>query len=153
MQESFQALFQFKALVFAEEIGSILLTPLMLWHSLAGCSGALDVLQNDLLRRACADSAELGAARQARVIPRVPHPTRAGAIIHFLRDNTEFVEGIGDVCSMAAFAFPRHGNAHYGSAYDAPKVGSEWSGWSSQTVLLDGGGVPAFLTRHHNLIL
>ena len=44
VQESFQALFQFKALVFAEEIGSILLTPLMLWHSLAGCSGALDVL-------------------------------------------------------------------------------------------------------------
>ncbi|KAK2076101.1 hypothetical protein QBZ16_001437 [Prototheca wickerhamii] len=82
VQESFQALFQFKALVFAEEIGSILLTPLMLWHSLAGCSGA---------------------------------------IVHFLRDNTEFVEGIGDVCSMAAFAFPRHGNAHYGSAYDAPK--------------------------------
>lgn len=41
----------------------------------------------------------------------------------YIRENTETVEGVGDVCSLSAFDFARHGNAHYGSPFDAPKVG------------------------------
>lgn len=32
------------------------------------------------------------------------------------------MEGVGDVCSLAAFDFARHGNAKYGAPAEAPKV-------------------------------
>ena len=40
VQASFQALFQFKALLFLEEMASILLTPFVLYFSLPACAGA-----------------------------------------------------------------------------------------------------------------
>ena len=72
-----------QALLFLEELASILLTPFVLYWSLPRC---------------------------------------APAIVEFVRDNTQRVEGIGDVCSLAAFALPRHGNPKYGSPYRAGKV-------------------------------
>ncbi|KAL6780039.1 ATG9 [Auxenochlorella protothecoides x Auxenochlorella symbiontica] len=41
VQEAFQGLFQFKAVLFFEEMASILLTPLLLYFSLPGCAGAI----------------------------------------------------------------------------------------------------------------
>lgn len=35
--------------------------------------------------------------------------------MHFVADNTVYVEGVGDVCSFATFDISRHGNAKYGS--------------------------------------
>ena len=39
MQTAFQAFFQFKALLFVEEMASILLTPFVLYFSLPACAG------------------------------------------------------------------------------------------------------------------
>ena len=47
-------------------------------------------------------------------------PACAGDIVAFLRENTVNLEGVGDVCTMAAFDFARHGNRRYGSQADAP---------------------------------
>ena len=47
----------------------------------------------------------------------------AGAILRFVEEHTVHVEGVGDVCSLAAFDFARHGNAKYGAPSSAPKVG------------------------------
>ena len=44
VQSSFQALFQFKALLFVEEMASILLTPFVLYFSLPGCAGVATTL-------------------------------------------------------------------------------------------------------------
>lgn len=49
-------------------------------------------------------------------------PKCAGAITQFVRDFTTSVEGVGDICSMAAFDLRAHGNARYGSPFDAGKV-------------------------------
>lgn len=49
-------------------------------------------------------------------------PRCAPAIVAFVRDHTAHVEGLGDVCSLAAFALPKHGNPKYGSPFKAPKV-------------------------------
>lgn len=40
VQEAFQSLFQFKAVIFLEEMAAILLTPFLLGYSMVGCSGA-----------------------------------------------------------------------------------------------------------------
>ena len=73
-----------QALLFLEELTSILLTPFVLWWSLPQC---------------------------------------APAIVAFVRDHTVRVPGVGDVCSLAAFSLPMHGNPKYGSPYKAAKVG------------------------------
>lgn len=49
-------------------------------------------------------------------------PKCAPAVVQFVRDFTVHVEGVGDVCSLAAFQLQRHGNAKYGSPFQAPKV-------------------------------
>lgn len=38
-----------------------------------------------------------------------------------MRDHTERIEGVGDVCSLAAFDFGRHGNPKYGAPCSAPE--------------------------------
>ena len=45
----------------------------------------------------------------------------SGAILSFVRDNTTRVEGVGDICSFAAFDFQRHGNGKYGAPVHAAK--------------------------------
>ncbi|GAB4821600.1 hypothetical protein N2152v2_008646 [Parachlorella kessleri] len=82
VQEQFEALFQYKALLFVEELASTLLTPFVLAFSLPKC---------------------------------------AGAILRFVEQHTTHIEGVGDVCSLAAFDFARHGSAKYGAPGDAPK--------------------------------
>ena len=49
-------------------------------------------------------------------------PKCAPAILAFIRDFTVHVPGVGDICSLAAFDFERHGNPKYGSPARAPKV-------------------------------
>ena len=72
-----------QALLFLEEMASILLTPFILYFSLPRC---------------------------------------APAIVGFVRHFTLHIDGLGDVCSLAAFHLERHGNPKYGSPYQAPKV-------------------------------
>lgn len=72
-----------QALLFLEEMASILLTPFVLYFSLPKC---------------------------------------APAIVRFVRNFTLHVDGVGDVCSLAAFHLERHGNSKYGSPFQAPKV-------------------------------
>jgi len=43
-------------------------------------------------------------------------------ILDFVRDNTVFVEGVGDICSLANFDFEKHGNSKYGALTHCPKV-------------------------------
>ena len=72
-----------QALLFLEEMASIVMTPFVLYFALPQC---------------------------------------APAILAFVRDFTVHAPGVGDICSMAAFDFERHGNAKYGSPLQAPKV-------------------------------
>ena len=72
-----------QALLFLEEMASIVMTPFVLYFALPQC---------------------------------------APAILAFVRDFTVHAPGVGDICSMAAFDFERHGNAKYGSPSQAPKV-------------------------------
>lgn len=44
------------------------------------------------------------------------------AILDFVRDHTVFVEGVGDICSLANFDFEKHGNSKYGAVTHCPKV-------------------------------
>ena len=72
-----------QALLFLEEMASILLTPFILHFALPKC---------------------------------------APAIVRFVRDFTVRVDGLGDVCSLAAFDLKQHGNSKYGSPFQANKV-------------------------------
>ncbi len=72
-----------QALLFLEEMASILLTPFILYFSLPKC---------------------------------------APAIVSFVSDFSQQVQGMGDVCSLAAFDLKQHGNHKYGSPYQGPKV-------------------------------
>ena len=72
-----------QALLFLEEMASILLTPFILYFSLPKC---------------------------------------AIAITQFVGKFTQNVEGLGDVCSLAAFNLKQHGNCKYGSPHQGPKV-------------------------------
>ena len=72
-----------QALLFLEEVASVILTPFVLYISLPKC---------------------------------------APALTQFVRDFTTRIDGVGDVCSLAAFDFNRHGNSKYGSPTLAPKV-------------------------------
>ena len=93
-----------QALLFLEELTSILLTPFVLWWSL---------------------------------------PQSAPAIVAFVRDHTVRVPGVGDVCSLAAFSLPMHGNPKYGSPFKAAKVGPRSPHFpSASSVALFG------MTRH-----
>jgi autophagy-related protein 9 len=49
-------------------------------------------------------------------------PKCAPAITRFVRDFTTSVDGVGNICSLSAFDFSRHGNSKYGSPLQAPKV-------------------------------
>ena len=72
-----------QALLFLEEMASILLTPFILYFSLPKC---------------------------------------ASAITQFVAKFSQNVEGLGDVCSLAAFDLKQHGNWKYGSPHQGPKV-------------------------------
>lgn len=72
-----------QALMFLEELASVVLTPFVLYVSLPKC---------------------------------------APAILAFVRDFTVHVDGVGHICSLAAFDLQRHGNAKYGAPVQAPKV-------------------------------
>lgn len=49
-------------------------------------------------------------------------PKCAPAILDFVRNFTTHVEGVGDICSLAAFDFRHHGNSKYGSPFHCAKV-------------------------------
>ena len=49
-------------------------------------------------------------------------PYCTDAILEFVRDHTVFVEGVGDICSLANFDFEKHGNSKYGAVTHCPKV-------------------------------
>ena len=49
-------------------------------------------------------------------------PDCTDAILEFVRDHTVFVEGVGDICSLANFDFDKHGNSKYGAITHCPKV-------------------------------
>jgi hypothetical protein len=72
-----------QALLFLEEMASILLTPFILYYSLPRC---------------------------------------ASAIVSFAEQFSQHVDGLGDVCSMAAFDLKQHGNHKYGSPFQGAKV-------------------------------
>ena len=72
-----------QAVLFVQEMASILVTPLLLWRSLPGC---------------------------------------AADIIAFVRAFSAHVEGVGHVCSLATFDFPRHGDGRYGAPFHAPRA-------------------------------
>ncbi|KAI3424722.1 hypothetical protein D9Q98_008111 [Chlorella vulgaris] len=105
VQQEFEALFQYKALLFLEELSSILLTPLLLWFSLPQC---------------------------------------AGTVLSFVEQNTTYVEGVGDVCSLAAFDFQRHGNTKYGAPADAPKGHRSRQGKMEKSFLSFAATYPAW---------
>lgn len=48
-------------------------------------------------------------------------PSCSAAIISFLQDNTAYVEGVGDVCSLSTFDMRKHGDTNYGSSRAAVK--------------------------------
>lgn len=48
-------------------------------------------------------------------------PKSANAITNFVQDFTQYVDGLGDVCSLAAFNLKQHGNLKYGSPHQGPK--------------------------------
>ena len=104
-------------------------------------------------------------------------PSAAPKVCEFLRDFTTRVEGLGDVCSMAAFDLEKHGNVKYGSPVPAPKrlrsrqgklekslvsfatSYPEWRpGWAQRQVLrnvvggLQGSEASLTLTRSSGLI-
>lgn len=78
VQEEFSSLFRYRFFLFLEELSSVVITPIVLWHSLPRC---------------------------------------APAILTFVRQNTVSVDGIGDVCSFAAFDLRKHGDGEYGSPW------------------------------------
>lgn len=49
-------------------------------------------------------------------------PYCTDAILDFVRDHTVFVEGVGDICSLANFDFEKHGNSKYGANAHSAKV-------------------------------
>lgn len=49
-------------------------------------------------------------------------PYCTDAILDFVRDHTVFVEGVGDICSLANFDFEKHGNSKYGANIHSAKV-------------------------------
>ncbi len=44
------------------------------------------------------------------------------SIVDFVSTFTTHIDGVGDVCSLAAFDIARHGNAKYGAPANADKV-------------------------------
>jgi len=50
-----------------------------------------------------------------------PLSDSAGDIVQFVRQFTVNKPGVGDVCSLSAFDFSRHGNKHYGAPTHASK--------------------------------
>ncbi|KAK9845371.1 hypothetical protein WJX81_004761 [Elliptochloris bilobata] len=96
VQGQFEQLFQYKALMFVEELASVVLTPFVLYVSLPKC---------------------------------VP------AILAFVRDFTLHVDGVGDICSLAAFDLQRHGNAKYGAPVQAPKAARSRQGKMEKSLL------------------
>ncbi len=65
---------------------------------------------------------ELASVALTPFVLYVSLPKCAPAILAFVRDFTAHVDGVGDVCSLAAFDLHRHGNAKYGAPAQAPKV-------------------------------
>lgn len=62
-------------------------------------------------------------------------PRCAPAIVRFVREFTTHVEGVGHVCSMAAFDFARHGNSRYGSPVDASRAARSGQGKMEKSFL------------------
>ncbi|KAJ9533597.1 hypothetical protein QJQ45_026663, partial [Haematococcus lacustris] len=93
VQAAFNQLFQYKILLFLEELASVVLTPFMLYLTLPQCAGR---------------PRALGATVCCPLVP-------AEAITCFVADFTVHVEGVGDVCSFAAFDLQAHGNVKYGA--------------------------------------
>ncbi|KAL0047089.1 hypothetical protein WJX82_006349 [Trebouxia sp. C0006] len=57
------------------------------------------------------------------------------AILDFVRDNTVFVEGVGDICSLANFDFEKHGNSKYGALTHCPKASRSRQGKMEKSFL------------------
>ncbi len=65
---------------------------------------------------------ELASVALTPFVLYVSLPKCAPAILAFVRDFTVHVDGVGHICSLAAFDLQRHGNAKYGAPVQAPKV-------------------------------
>ncbi|KAL3162518.1 hypothetical protein ABBQ32_010175 [Trebouxia sp. C0010 RCD-2024] len=57
------------------------------------------------------------------------------AILEFVRDHTVFVEGVGDICSLANFDFEKHGNSKYGAVTHCPKAARSRQGKMEKSFL------------------
>ena len=62
-------------------------------------------------------------------------PACAPDIVRFVREFTTHVEGVGHVCSLAAFDFARHGNSRYGSPVDAGRAARSSQGKMEKSFL------------------
>ena len=112
---------QFKARLFLEELASILLTPLLLWFSLPLCAGERSSAVNGWEQSRVRSPACISIGRPRAVASRrrcqqrrltqnrlffvLPPSCPAGAVLEFVEGNSVHIEGVGDVCSLAAFDF------------------------------------------------
>ena len=99
VQEQFQQLFQYKSVLFLEEVASVVLTPFVLAFSMPASAGMTVIMH-----------CQIGLLMLL-----------TGAIVRFVKDFTTNMDGVGDVCSLSAFDLARHGNGRYGSPVTAPK--------------------------------
>ena len=111
VQDDMKSLFRYKAVVFFEELLSVVLTPMLLWRVL---------------------------------------PLSACNICQFLRENTEYVSGVGDVCSFAAFDIAKHGNAKYGCSINAPKRMRSKNGKMEKSIISFSATNPAWNPPEHS---
>lgn len=62
-------------------------------------------------------------------------PYCTDAILDFVRDHTVFVEGVGDICSLANFDFEKHGNSKYGATTHSAKAARSRQGKMEKSFL------------------
>lgn len=67
-------------------------------------------------------------------------PRCAPRIVDFAAQFTCQVDGLGGVCSLAAFDFGRHGSARYGAPRDAGRAARSGQGKARRGVCVCGGG-------------
>ena len=122
-----------QALIFLEELASVTLMPFVLYVSTARkCFGQperrlwllmsmMETHTQAATLQALMFLEELASVMLTPFVLYVSLPKCAPAILAFVRDFTVHVDGIGDICSLAAFDLQRHGNAKYG----APVAGAQ----------------------------
>ncbi|MEW5298047.1 MAG: hypothetical protein WDW36_001210 [Sanguina aurantia] len=71
-------------------------------------------------------------------------PECADDIVRFVRDFTEHVDGVGDVCSLSTFSLRRHGNAKYGSPAHCAKPSRSRQGKLEKSLLTFAATYPTW---------